>query len=116
MRRRNLTRGKCHTVKLSAMKISVTKFLVSKFLVAKFSEVKFPAAKFPAVKSPSTKFIAVKMSSGEISGGEICSICKDTAKIFSFQPLQINYFKYLKSNRKFNNFRKKLAITPFFRI
>ena len=38
----------------------------------------------------------------------------DTAKISSFQPLQMHYFKYLKSRIKFNNFRKKLAIAPFF--
>ena len=38
----------------------------------------------------------------------------DTAKIIFFQPLQMHYLKYLKSRKKFNNFRKKLAIAPFF--
>ena len=38
----------------------------------------------------------------------------NTAKISSFRPLQMHYFKYLKSRRIFNNFRRKIAITPFF--
>jgi len=43
---------------------------------------------------------------------------EDTAKIntlISTTPnTKMHYFKYLKNRRKFNNFRKKLAIAPFF--
>ena len=108
----NFRRRKCHAVKLSAAKISVGKF--------SFAEI----------------------FSGEISRGEItCSeISRDEIYrgknvirrnlwwwnlprqtyhceniLISTTPnTKMHYFKYLKSRRKFNNFCRKLAITPFF--
>ena len=36
--------------------------------------------------------------------------------ISTIPRVQMHYFKYLKSRRKFNNFRKQSAIAPFFQI
>ena len=96
------------------------KFHAWKFLATKFQVAKLDVAKISCAKVSCAEISGCEIFSGEISRGEnvirrnLQYMQTDTAKIFSFPPLQMHYLKYLNSRRKFNNFRKNLAITPFF--